>query len=362
MSDNKLPVCLFPLIDLRDERGGFDVHCCNQKLVELMDRLIEDAKQQRSNALGSERSRHTNRITSFTRAKDSIRGCSTMITSGKQAQLLPNIGKGIATRIDEFLRTGKLAELEKDIDPKTRVLMELMTITGVGEAKAQQLYDLGVTGIQDLKDKYQKGIIKVAKNQMTHHIKLGLEYHDDLQKRIPWEEVNEIRSLLIEVALSIDEDLDVEVCGSYRRGRPTCGDIDVLLTKSNKTKETSDTVLIDFVERLTADGFLVGNLTKKGDTKYMGICKLTTDGIGRRIDIRCVTSDEFPAAQLYFTGSGNFNKLMRYKANERGFTLNEYGIYYYINGTIGDKIPVKSEKDIFKVLNFVYLEPHEREF
>jgi len=86
-------------------------------------------------------------------------------------------------------------------------------------------------------------------------------------------------------------------------------------------------------------------------------------GIGRRIDIRFVEHSSLGAAMLYFTGSGKFNKIMRYHANTRGFTLNEYGLYTYVNGIKGDSpIPAKTEQDIFKILGFVYLKPTEREF
>jgi DNA polymerase/3'-5' exonuclease PolX len=94
----------------------------------------------------------------------------------------------------------------------------------------------------------------------------------------------------------------------------------------------------------------------------MGVCR-GPSGIGRRIDIRFVQYICLGAALLYFTGSGKFNKIMRYHANTRGFTLNEYGLYSYINGVKGDDpIPATTEQDIFKRLGFVYLSPEEREF
>jgi DNA polymerase/3'-5' exonuclease PolX len=110
------------------------------------------------------------------------------------------------------------------------------------------------------------------------------------------------------------------------------------------------------------DSMLVGHLTIDGTTKYMGVCKLRPNATGRRIDIRIVTSSSLGAALLYFTGSDKFNKIMRYFANQRGFTLNEYGLYEYINGVKGELVPAETEEDIFSILNTVYLTPEQREF
>jgi DNA polymerase/3'-5' exonuclease PolX len=89
---------------------------------------------------------------------------------------------------------------------------------------------------------------------------------------------------------------------------------------------------------------------------------LTSRGVGRRIDIRLVNYKSLGAAILYFTGSGKFNKLMRLRANQRGYTLNEYGLYHYDNEIKGEMIPTHTEEDVFKILGFLYLEPEQREF
>ena len=124
----------------------------------------------------------------------------------------------------------------------------------------------------------------------------------------------------------------------------------------------SGLTLPDIVTAVEESGILVGHLTSKGQTKYMGVCR-GPSGVGRRIDIRLVDHNSLGAAMLYFTGSGKFNKIMRYHANTRGYTLNEYGLYTYVNGVKGaDPIPAKSEEDIFSTLGFVYLAPTQREF
>lgn len=362
---------LFPLCDLRAEGGLLHALNCNEKITTVFQHLIDVTKQLKASTTDkSEKTKQGYRITSFQNALNLIRGHPTPIASGREAAAMKGIGKGISARIDEILSSGTLVELEETmdaLDPATKIVTELCQITGIGEVKARSLHEkFGVTSIDDLIMKYKSGKIKVAKNELTHHIAVGLEFFHDLQHRIPWKEVDQIRQILDELVTEINPKLKITVCGSYRRHRPDCGDIDVLLTHDDVLTElqleSGPDHLGSVVNALTEAGLIVGHLTEHGRTKFMGVCQLESDLPGRRIDIRFVAMNQKPAAMLYFTGSGSFNKIMRYKANERGYTINEYGIYTYLNGIKGDLVEVHSEEDIFKVINCVYLDPTKRDF
>lgn len=67
--------------------------------------------------------------------------------------------------------------------------------------------------------------------------------------------------------------------------------------------------------------------------------------------------ESYYSALLYFTGSGSFNKKMRSVAINAGYLLNEYGLF---KRDTKKMIKVKSEKDIFDILNMEYLEPQFR--
>lgn len=360
---------MFDRYDLRHGAGMATIIHQNDCIVEMLTKLIEYSKKVKASCTNaSDKKKHGFRITSFVKARDAIKDWDKAITSGSQAQKdIKGVGKGVAGRIEEWLQTGTLVEFNIVAeDERTRAIMELTQISGIGEKKAATLVDThNVTSVADLVEKYKKGEIRVAKNQLTSHIAVGLEYFYDIQQRIPWSEVDHIRELLDELIHKFDKDMMFMVCGSYRRQKTTCGDIDVLLCNplySTDAEATKNSPLEKLVEFLKEKDFLVGSLTEHGKTKYMGVCKLSPDAPGRRIDIRFISRQAWAPAVLYFTGSGKFNKLMRYEANRRGYTISEYGIYYYINGTKGESVDVLTEKDIFDVLNFVYLEPTEREF
>ena len=94
--------------------------------------------------------------------------------------------------------------------------------------------------------------------------------------------------------------------------------------------------------------------------------KVGRDGPGRRIDIMYTKPGEYPFAILNFTGSKDFNQMMRKVANERGYSLNEYNIEEYGDDpkvkTVIDpeQVSIKTEKDIFDFLEMGYVEPWQR--
>ena len=58
----------------------------------------------------------------------------------------------------------------------------------------------------------------------------------------------------------------------------------------------------------------------------MGVCQLSPDCQHRRIDILFLSLDQYYCGSLCFTGSAFFNRLMRTRANEMAFILNEYSL------------------------------------
>lgn len=355
-----------PLIDLRlrgTQNATAQQSTGKQLIIDVLSQLVEHTEKTVQNSVGEEKKKNQFRLGQFKKAISTIKSCPHEIMSGKQAKELPGIGKGIADRIDEILRTRTLSELSQvaTADERTTIINELTTVTGIGEANAKKFIDQGITGLADLRDKVGNGSIK-----LTHHMQVGLRYYEDFQKKIAYQEVAELGGVMKSCVHDLYPEVLVEICGSHRRQKPFSGDIDVLMTHQTIITEedliTSQVhYLKDIVKALKSIGFLIDDLTTQGDTKYMGVCVHPQSKIGRRIDIRFVTFDSFFPALVYFTGSMMLNKLMRTIALEKGYTLNEYGLYRIVDGTKELRIVVHSEKEIFDLLNLVYLEPKERE-
>jgi DNA polymerase/3'-5' exonuclease PolX len=278
------------------------------------------------------------------------------------------IGKGTLDRIKIILDKGQLDELGEFVDSKKEkkhVIELLEEVVGIGRANAIELYEKGITSVEDLKNKVKKGTITV-----NDKIKLGLKYHGKYYMNIPRSEMDMYDKLLQRLIKKInktlklkdDEEYIVQLCGSYRREKPQSNDVDVLLSKKG-TNDISLNHLERIVKKLKAPmkhndmkPLLVDHMTdKKIKTKYMGFSKLKDNPI-RRIDIRFISYDSYYSALLYFTGSGDFNKKMRLIAKEKGYKLSEYGLF----DLKGNVIHVISERDIFRKLDMEYLPPRLR--
>jgi len=270
-----------------------------------------------------------------------------------QIEKIKGIGKGICKRVNEVLETGKLSELNNKVDKK-KIIEELTSVFGIGVKIANKyMNEFNIKNITELKEAHDKSIIK-----LTDEMLIGLKYIDDLKYRISYIDIKNIEAVLQNLLKQYYPELIMEICGSYRRVRETSGDIDILLTC--KEPKCND-YLRKVVDLLTEKAYLVDHLTKKGLTKYMGICHLF-NGQYVRIDIRYIKYDSFAPALLYFTGSGELNRKMRELANTQGYTINEYGVYKYVDKKKGDKIIVKTERDIFELIGMEYLNPREREY
>ena len=276
------------------------------------------------------------------------------IVNGNQMKNnLKGIGEKIAKRIDEILETGDLKELNQNDDKNSNkdYLENLLLITGVGNVRAKKWLSLNIKNIDDVKN-----AIASSKITSTHHIDIGIKYYYDFQKKIPRIEIDEIKNFLNLSLKKINKDLIFEICGSYRRGALESGDIDILVSNPNYIDNIENEKFLEkIVKELSKSKLIIDNLTSKGTTKFMGVCKISN--IARRIDIRLINYESYYAALIYFTGSKNFNVYIRNKALEKNFSLNEYFLTDMKDNTI--KI-LNSEEEIFLILKIPYLSPLER--
>jgi NAD-dependent DNA ligase len=103
-------------------------------------------------------------------------------------------------------------------------------------------------------------------------------------------------------------------------------------------------------------------ILSRGPTKCLVIAKIPSSNSFRRVDFLYTILEEFPFAVLYFTGSKIFNTVMRHIALEKGYTMNEHGLYTFEAKKKGSKVEhvFKNEKDIFDFLGIEYKSPNER--
>lgn len=345
----------------------------NQELIYLLDLCKKNAKEQGGKAVSF-------KLRSFSSAIQVIQNYPNKIISSEEVKGMKGIGKGMITRVDEYCNTGTIAEAQERIERENIPINDsrevdikwLMKITGVGEKKAEKLYNDGWR-LPDIVDSCQdpvKAKKLIHDKVITHHQYLGAKYFQDLEQRIPRDEITTAKSYLRQWIHEFRSDCEFQILGSYRRNAETSGDMDVLLSiPTIKTEEDMSqmcNILPQLVTFLTNKHFLVDHLTKDGRSKYMGMCKIGDNPV-RRIDIRLVPYESKGAAIIYFTGSGEFNRIMRKWAIQQGYKLNEYGLWKRIGEgklTKDTKFTFcscsDSEELIFKELNMPYLTAPQR--
>ena len=330
----------------------------NEKIIKWFDLLIKQLEFYVDVKSGKDKLIYSYKLNSISKAFKVIRGIEFKIKSGVQLKDYKGVGKGTIARIDEILETGKLTEVnDADISGKhLKYVEELMKIFGIGRIKAYELYTKhGIKSIKDLKQAVKKGTIDLPEN-----ITKGIKYVDTIKTKIPRSEMDQIYSFLIRSGIKLNPDMDVRVCGSYRREKKTSDDIDVIIAHPDiitKKEADSSDLMSKFVKYLENNKFIIDSFTSEDvPTKYMGVCKISKDGLLRRIDIRFIPQESYYTAVLYFTGSGEFNRRMRGVALSMGYTLNEYRLL----NEKGKPMKVESEEDVFNYLNMEYLPPNVR--
>lgn len=330
----------------------------NENIIKWFELLLKQLEFYVDVKTGKDKLIYSHKLNSLAKGLAVIRKITFKIKSGSELKDYKNIGKGIMGRIDEIINTGKLEEVkEADINGKhLEYVDELMKIFGIGRVKAYEIYTkYNIKSIDELKEAVKKGNIDLPENILK-----GIKYIDKIKVNIPRAEMDAIYSKLIFTGISLDPEMDVRVCGSYRREKDTSNDIDVIIShpsiKTKKQSENSD-LLFKFVSILENEKFIIDDFTSKNvPTKYMGVCKLTKTGLLRRLDIRFMPQESYYTAILYFTGSDNFNRQMRSVALSMGYTLNEYRLL----GDDNKPMKVNSEMEIFDLLNMEYVQPKER--
>ncbi|NP_998408.1 DNA polymerase lambda [Danio rerio] len=300
------------------------------------------------------------RALGYSKAINALKSYHKPITSYEEACKIPGIGKRMADKIMEIMESGHLRKLDH-IGEEVPVLEMFTNIWGAGAKTAQMWYQQGFRTLEDIR----------TKAVLNHTLRIGLKHYDDLLERMPRSEANAIEKTVKDAAHSVDPQLLAMACGSYRRGRSTCGDVDVLITHPDGQSHKG--VFSKVLHLLHQSGFLTDDLVSHEENgeqkKYMGICRLPGPSqLHRRLDIIVVPYSEFACALLYFTGSAHFNRSMRALAKTKNMSLSEHSLNCAVIRQRGVKLVAgtplhtPTEKNVFQHLGIPYREPHERDW
>ena len=294
----------------------------------------------------------TRAYTNAARALETFPGNLAEMVAEERLGEIAGIGKAIAEKIAELVTTGELAYYTALKAEFPAGLFELFEVQGLGATKIKALYEsLGVSSVELLEGACNDG--RVARLPGFGE-KTALNILKALEQRRKYAQDSRIGDVAF-AAERILADLrehpavsQMAIAGSYRRRKEIVHDIDFIVATQFPAEISQAFVSHPLVESIQAQG-----PTKSSVRLVSGV----------QADLRVVTNEQYPFALNYFTGSKEHNIVMRQRALDRGWTLNEYRLEPK-NGADANAEPVpqiREERDLYRVLGLDYIEPELRE-
>jgi DNA polymerase (family X) len=263
----------------------------------------------------------------------------------KALEKIPGVGKSVAAKIEEFLKSGRIAYHQELYDRMPVDLDQFLGIEGLGPRGIKALHDrLGVRTLADLEAAARAGTIRGVAGfgeKSEQKILRGIEVLRARTGRLP---IGAVLPLALKIEQRLREIAGVEkaaIAGSLRRRKETVGDMDFLVVSSTPER---------VMERFVALPEVAG-VHARGPTKSSVRLSLGLDA-----DLRVVPAESFGAALQYFTGSKDHGVACRKIAIEKGLKLNEYGVFR------GEKqLAGRTEEDVYRALALPWIPPELRE-
>jgi DNA polymerase (family 10) len=293
----------------------------------------------------------TFRVRSYIRAHNIITSLSYSVEeeyrkSGLKGLMeIPSIGKAMASKIEEYLKTGKIQYLE-DLRSKTPVkINEFYGLQGVGPKTIKILYDyLGVKDLSDLEKAASQGKLRnipgfSQKKEEAILKKIGLK------KKREGYLLGEIYPMVKQIEIRLSKVKGVRnavAAGSFRRMKETIGDIDFVVA-SNQVERVTD-YFVSMQE--------IAEVLSRGPTKTF--VRLNN---GMDADLLVVPEKSFGAALQYFTGSKEHGVAIRKIALAKDLHLNEWGVF----DNWQNRVAGSNEEDVYRALDLKWIPPEMRE-
>ena len=295
------------------------------------------------------------KIRSYNKAADEIQNLSSDIgdiyKKDKLKGLLkiPSIGKAIASKLEEYITTGKIHYYDELKEKLPVDVSQFFGLEGIGPKTIKTLYsNLGIKNISDLEKAALEGKIRSIPGFSQKKEELILKKIQFFRKSGGRRLIGEVYPLVrrIEERLSGNTGVKQAVAvGSFRRMKETIGDIDYLVSVIS---EKDGNNIIDYFVNMPEVKEIIGRGSSKAFVKL-------NNGIDA--DLLVVPEESFGAAMQYFTGSKEHGVAMRKIAISEGLRLNEWGVFDKQN----HRVAGATEEEVYRVLGLDWIPPEMRE-
>jgi len=273
------------------------------------------------------------------------RNIADMVAAGEDLSILSGIGRDLAEKIGEIVRTGSLKQLEKLEKRVPAALNAVMDIPGLGPKRVAALHQqLGITSRSELKAAAEKQQIRGLDGfgpKTEQSILEALQQPEAQRQRILLKEAEQRAEPLLAYLRGGKGIKKMAVAGSYRRRKETVGDLDILVSCKKDAR---------VMERFTSYED-VRKVVSSGDTRSTVLLKS-----GLQVDLRVLPAVGYGAGLHYFTGSKAHNIAVRKRGIQRGYKINEYGVFKN-----GKRVAGKTESEVYQKVGLTYIPPELRE-
>jgi DNA polymerase (family 10) len=287
-----------------------------------------------------EESSQSFKVRAYDKAVHAISGSGLEVTamSLRELEAIEGVGRSIAEKIHELVDTGRVAKLEELRAKYPPAFVELTRIPGLGPKSLKKLRAaLGIESLADLERAVAARALRdlpgfgaQSEEKLARAIeRIGLR---GKERRTPVADAYPLARRMVEEIRRLPGVVEAQVCGSLRRMAETVGDVDIVVAADEGTEVMASVVANPAVAEVMVSG----------DTKTS---VLTREGL--QVDVRVVAPDQAGAAALYFTGSKAHNIALRQRAIDRGYLLNEYGLF--VAGT-DEVVASRTEEEIYATL------------
>jgi len=264
---------------------------------------------------------------------------------GEDLTELPGIGADLSAKIREIVETGTCGLLEDLRRKMPAAVTELLKVPGLGPKRVALLWhDLDVQTPEQVLRAARDGRIRTLPRfgeKVERQIEASLAEQLSVVTRMKLATAAHYADALVrhlEQTKGVDR---IAVAGSFRRMRETVGDLDILVTARKANVATERFVGYPDVAVVLA----------QGETRSAVRLKC-----GLQVDLRVVPAESFGAALVYFTGSKAHSIALRRLALQRGFKINEYGVFHEEERIAGD-----TEASVYRAIALPEIPPELRE-
>lgn len=262
------------------------------------------------------------------------------------------IGKDLAKKIRELVESGTCQYHQELLQEFPPTILDLLRLQGVGPKTVALFYSaLNIRTLDDLETAARDGRLRSLRGMGAKKEALILKALEERQRDAGRHLLSDTSSIAAELVSWLRErapGVELIPVGSLRRGCDTCGDIDILAMQESAGSDRAAGVMETFTSFPKVERVL-----GQGDTKS----SVRLQG-GYQADLRLVPAESRGAAMQYFTGSKAHNIVLRDRAIQRGFKLNEYGLF---RTSDDERVAGESEDGIYAALALAYVEPELRE-